>query len=218
MILEKQAILFRESSLSKTQTKQDIEEELKSSPWLMIDKLNWESHPVKVEAKVRAVAGSDAFFLEFYVDEPYVRATKSGASSGVCEDSCVEWFVSPNSEDYTNFEFNPIGGHTIQKGPSREPRHNFSQKELPGLLTWGSEGHLPFETKIAERPWSLWAVIPYSLFGMDEHQVKKISWRCNFYKSGDALPNVHYQSLAPIHSSEPDFHRPEYFSALTLIP
>jgi hypothetical protein len=37
--------------------------------------------------------------------------------------------------------------------------------------------------------------------------------RLNVYKCGDKLSTPHYLSLAPIKTTDPDFHRPEFFVA-----
>jgi hypothetical protein len=212
---------FAKEWIEKTDLKCD-------APWVLIQKAlqkdqprsihinNWKKYTTDNSATWKCLWGPDAFFLSFEVFENYIRAVNLGDSGPVCQDSCVEWFFNFNDGEYFNFEFNPIGAYTIAKGNCREGRKQYKKDELPGLRCNGTEGLNCFDTKLSSNPWSIWIVIPYSCLGMNRGMITQATMKANFYKCGDALPQAHYLSWAPVGTENPDFHRPEYFLPLTL--
>lgn len=206
---------IRKAILNKAASNHEVEAALQQDRFREIDTVNWSDYSDIVSCRWKMLHSQDAWFLYFETKEPYVRARYTGDSSPVCEDSCVEFFVSFNDLEYYNFEFNPIGACTIQKGPNRHTRNTFRLSELPGLRVWTSEAETPFETREYSQPWKVWCVIPLSLFGGDR-SMHKDRVKANFYKCGDGLPTQHYLSWAPVYSEAPDFHRPEYFKELLL--
>jgi hypothetical protein len=178
---------------------------------------NWDTKPQDVNVTFSLAYGSDAFFLTYEVDEPVIRAACQGDSAPVCQDSCVEWFVSVKEGKYMNFEFNPIGAVTIMSGTERHGRQLFSFDDLQGLKIWTSEGNSPFDRRVSQSPWEIWVVIPYKILGVTLAELKQSGFKSNFYKCGDLLPAPHYLSWQPIDWPTPDFHRPEFFVEMPLL-
>lgn len=208
--------LIESTSLSKAASRSEIEAALERDGFRSIQVVNWQEYPETVSSQWKMLHGPDAFFLYFKTQEPYIRAKGTGDNSPVCEDSCVEFFVAFDQKYYYNFEFNPIGAYTIQKGQSRSGRKTFAASELSELKIWTSEPEYPFDTRKSEKAWQVWCVLPFSFFEMDQSGLKKSGIKANFYKCGDALPNRHYLSWVPVKSEQPDFHRPEFFHELIL--
>jgi hypothetical protein len=180
---------------------------------------NWSDAPEGVLCQWKIVAGEDAFFLHYYVEEPVVRATMMGDQDFVCEDSCVEWFVTPPGDNaYFNFEFNPIGAYHVAYGPDRHVRQRLSINDMPGFKILTTEGVDPLPMTQSIKPWELWVRIPFSIFDGDSDVIQKGTWKMNVYKCGDKLPDPHHLSWGAIDAPAPDFHRPEYFVSMQLFP
>jgi hypothetical protein len=205
---------IEKTSLMRVASKSEIEAALREDHFRKIDTINWQDYSEMVSCQWKMLHGPDAFFIYFETLEPYVRAKCTGDSGPVCEDSCVEFFLSLNDKEYYNFEFNPIGAYTIQKGSNRSARKKYRWSELKDFRIWTSESGGSFDTMARNESWEVWCVIPFSFFGTEKMNRVK----ANFYKCGDALPNKHYLSWTPVKTEQPDFHRPEYFSELFLEP
>ena len=72
-----------------------------------IDILNWKDYQYKPDVSFSMAYSSREIFLKYYVKESLIMAEKTETNQMVCEDSCVEFFVSPaNDGIYYNLEFN----------------------------------------------------------------------------------------------------------------
>lgn len=63
--------------------------------------------------------------------------------------------------------------------------------------------------------WSLTICIPFEVIGLDPARLPE-KLRGNIYKCGDKTAHPHFLSWAPVGTSQPDFHRPEYFGTFLL--
>ena len=72
--------------------------------------------------------------LKYYVKENWFKAEKTESNQMVCEDSCVEFFVSPADDRiYYNLEFNGIGTCLLGSGTGREGQQpGLIRKSFPG--------------------------------------------------------------------------------------
>ncbi len=158
--------------------------------------------------------------LYYQVTESHVRALSTVYNGPVWEDSCVEFFFSPNKEgkEYYNFEFNAIGTVLGGYGPDRNRREHLPESVLKQVETTPSLGREPIEGIYGETTWTLRVRIPlktlvYSkiedLSGLDAH--------ANFYKCGDKLDQPHFLSWKPVLNPTPDFHTPRYFGQLSFM-
>jgi hypothetical protein len=181
-----------------------------------IDTLNWESHTYKPEVRFKIAWSNSEIYLKYYVREKSIRAEKSEINQMVCEDSCVEFFVSPANDGlYYNFEFNPIGVFLAGSGHGRHDSKVIDPALLKGIRTLGSEGKEPFSERVSDHEWQLTVAIDSSAFSRHTiTDLRGMIMKANFYKCGDKLEEPHYVTWNPVLTENPDYHRPEFFGTL----
>lgn len=175
-------------------------------------------HHPRVEAKM--AYNSKALFAIFRVQDRFVRATTTANQGPVYQDSCVEFFFTPESEKrqrYFNFEVNCSGKALFHY--QSQPRNGVAVSEssldkihvlstLPSIvepeysspLTWLIAWRMPFET-LKEYP------------NFTPPQAGSI-WHANFYKCADKSSYPHWLTWVRIDNPKPDFHRPDCFGEL----
>jgi hypothetical protein len=197
-----------------------------SSPWNNIP-----SEPIKnymgmkphhfPKAEVKIAYNDAAIYVMFRVEDKYVRAVAEEHQDNVWEDSCVEFFFTPDPEvsiGYFNLEMN-CGGTMLfhfQPGAGRErvvlpksecgriktahslPRIVDPEIELP--VTWTVEYRIPID--LLEKYCRVTTPAPY------------VTWRVNFYKCADKTSRPHWLTWAPVNSPKPNFHLPRSFGIL----
>lgn len=184
-----------------------------------IGTVNWPSFAYKPEVMFAMAYGEKEIYLKFYVREANTKAEKSEANQMVCEDSCVEFFVSPAGDGiYYNFEFNPIGTTHLGCGTGRHDRIMADKECVERIRHLASMGDEPFSEIRGDNKWTLTVAIPFDVFF--RHNIKNPegrSFSANFYKCGDKLSTPHYVTWSPVGTEKPDYHRPEYFSIIKFI-
>lgn len=179
---------------------------------------NWpDTAPYTPEVNFKAFHNGRDFVIKYYVTEESTRALASEDGGKVWEDSCVECFISPDSDmRYYNIETNCIGiihmSHRV-KGEEQQfaDEHTYSLiKRYPTLKA------KPFSLKRRKCHWEMMVVIPAEALYADQ----LTSWdgltcKMNFYKCGDKLRKPHFLSWAPIVWHKPSFHMPEFFHTVT---
>lgn len=80
--------------------------------------------PEPIRAWAQLCHDGENLYVRMEAEEAPVRATLTGVLDQVCDDSCLEFFFAPDSEDsrYFNFEFNPVGGVELGICGSRPTR------------------------------------------------------------------------------------------------
>lgn len=157
-------------------------------------------------------------YLSYQVEEPQVRAVNTAFNSPVWEDSCVEFFFSPEGEYYYNFEFNAIGTVLCAYGKERHERQHLPDPVLSKVVTEASLGKDPIAEIRGHTSWSLKVRIPLEvLIYNDIKELSGLEARGNFYKCGDKLDHPHYLSWNPVRTPKPDFHLPEHFGKLSFL-
>jgi len=184
-----------------------------------IETVNWESFPYRPEVRFNIAWGDNEIYIKYYVREAHVKAEKSRTNEMVCEDSCVEFFVSPADDGlYYNLEFNPIGTALMGSGHGRHDSVRADASVVEGIRRLTTMGDKPFAEISGDISWSLTVAIPLSTFF--HHKVDSLagrSFRANFYKCGDKLSNPHFVTWSPVGTEKPDYHRPEFFGILKFI-
>ncbi len=180
-----------------------------------IENANWAEFPYKPEVSFRIAHTGKEILLHFKVKEASVRAVATQDNGRVWEDSCVEFFISPEGNDfYYNFECNCITKLLIQQGkPSK--RTLADQTILSQVKRWSTMGTESFEAKKGTFDWELTLVIPAT--ALYQHAINTFDgkrMKANFYKCGDELPTPHYISWSPIKTDKPKFHCPEFFGTI----
>jgi len=167
-----------------------------------------------------SIAYSDhEIFLKYYITENYFKAEKTDTNQMVCEDSCVEFFVSPEDDGiYYNMEFNAIGTCLLGIGTNRANSKRVAPEIISKIRRLTSAGTEPFREKTGVYAWTITVAIPYEVFS--HHQIKDLQgkiFRANFYKCGDKLTVPHYVTWNPVGTEKPDYHQPEHFGLLKFV-
>ena len=178
--------------------------------------VNWKEYPYQPSVKFRAAHIGDAILLHYQVTEASVRAVATHDDGRVWEDACVEFFLSPEGNDfYYNFECNCAAKLLLHGGPAGSERPGASEDVLKSVKRWASLGTEPFEERVGECTWEVALVIPTS--AIFRHSIDSLNgkvMRANFYKCGDLLQTPHFLSWSPIDLPQPKFHCPEFFGEI----
>ena len=184
-----------------------------------IEMINWKDYNYKPEVTFSIGYTDNELLLKYYVYETYFKAEKTETNQMVCEDSCVEFFVSPVDDGiYYNIEFNGIGTCLMGTGTSRENSTRAKPEIIAKIRRKTSVGNKPVAQREGDFSWTLIAAIPFTVFF--HHKVKELKgkvFKANFYKCGDKLKVPHYVTWNPVGTPKPDYHQPEYFGLLKFI-
>ena len=185
----------------------------KGIEWNPIACVNWKEYPYRPAVEFRAAHTGDAILLHYRVTEASVRAVAAQDDGRVWEDACVEFFLSPEGNDfYYNFECNCAAKLLLHGGLAGTERPGAPEEVLQSVKRWASLGTEPFEERVGECTWEVALVIPVS--AIFRHEITSLdgkAMRANFYKCGDLLQTPHFLSWNPIDLPQPKFHCPEFF-------
>ncbi len=189
-----------------------------------INQFRPESSAHRPVAEARMLYNEDCLFGIFRVEDRYVRAVQTEPGSGVCTDSCVEFFFSPDlSRGYLNLEVN-CGGTLLcshVRDPSRDPGGplrdalDISVETAAAVEIWHS---LPtrVEPEIQDPvTWLLAFAFPIALVDKYVGPVSAPAgrqWRGNFYKCAEHTSHPHWGTWCPV--PELNFHLPGSFGRL----
>lgn len=184
-----------------------------------IDTLNWKGYEYKPEVDFSIAYSNHEIFIKYYVKETYFKAEKTESNQMVCEDSCVEFFVSPANDGlYYNMEFNGIGTCLFGYGTGRADLKRADPSVISKIRRLASPGNKPLKETEGDVSWTITVAIPYEVFF--QHEIKDLkgkTFRANFYKCGDMLKVPHYVTWNPVGTANPDYHQPEYFGMLKFV-
>lgn len=183
-----------------------------------IEIINWKSqYPYKPITYFNIAYNNEGVFIRYDVQGSMLKAEFYNDHDPVHKDSCVEFFCKlPQSDTYTNFEFNCIG--TCQASTRKSRTLDvvpFDNASMLRIKRHSSLNPKPFMELKGHFEWSLTVFIPFDLIGLElgVHQPKLMG---NFYKCADETESMHFLSWSPIGTEQPDFHRPEFFGELIL--
>jgi hypothetical protein len=186
---------------------------------LNIDTINWKDYNYKPEVNFSIAYGDDEIYLKYFIKEYYFKAEKNETNQMVCEDSCVEFFVSPEDDGiYYNFEFNGIGTCLLGTGTGRDNSTRSNPEIIKKIRRHTSVGTEPVKEKEGPFEWTITIAIPLEVFF--HHKVGNLqgkTFRANFYKCGDMLKVPHYVTWNPVGTDNPDYHQPEFFGLLKFV-
>ena len=186
---------------------------------LLIDTINWKGYSYKPDVALSIAYSENEIFLKYYITENYFKAEKTVSNQKVCEDSCVEFFVSPEDDGlYYNMEFNAIGTCFLGFGTNRETSKRGAPEVISKIRRLTTAGTEPIFEKTGEYAWQITIAIPFDVFF--NHDVKDLKgkiFRANFYKCGDKLTVPHYVTWNPVGTKEPDYHQPQHFGLLRFV-
>jgi len=172
----------------------------------------------------RVVYSDDQLWIQFAVEDRYVRSVSRQYQDPVWQDSCVEFFVKPREDrGYFNFEFS-AGGQLVLLYITNPERTRDGFKEFV-RVPWALAQEISIKTTMPpvidpeiQDPvsWTLGAQIPLSLIEHYAGTLRPLAgqeWRVNFYKCGDYTSHPHWGAWAPI-SGAASFHQPQYFGRM----
>ncbi|HLP71568.1 MAG TPA: carbohydrate-binding family 9-like protein [Bacteroidales bacterium] len=186
-----------------------------------ISTLNWKDKGFTYMPDVDfSIAYSDnEIFIKYFVTEEYFKAEKTESNQNVYEDSCVEFFVSPENDGiYYNFEFNALGTCLMGSGHSRADTTRVDPAIISRIRRLPQPGIRPTTETKGKFSWTLTVAIPFDAFF--HHKVtglKGKTLRANFYKCGDMLTVPHFVTWNAVVTENPDYHRPEFFGEVKFI-
>lgn len=164
-----------------------------------------------ITAKAKLLYDPTGIYVHLEAAEKDIRAEYTGDYDMVCEDSCLEFFLCPDSSNnrYFNFEINPNGAMYVGFG--------YNNAENIRLIVPNSKEFFRIKTLITENGWEVEYKIPAAFLrtfipSFQLHSNLKLSG--NFYKCGDKTRLPHYIAWNEIECENPDFHIPEYFGSL----
>lgn len=180
---------------------------------------NWPAEfPYAPEVSFRMFHTGDRLMLRFDVAESYTAALVTEDNGEVWTDSCVEFFIAPDEGLYYNFETTCIGRMLLSGRKSRTEDVQPAPAEVLASVkrfTTYPFGE-PFTEREGDNRWSLTlAIPPQALFRHALTDWSGLEARMNLYKCGDRLSHPHFLSWKPVRTKNPDFHRPEFFEAVT---
>jgi hypothetical protein len=189
---------------------------------LNIDLYQWhDSTSYKTpEVKVKMLYSNNNLYIRFHIKENYILAEKTNFQDQVCEDSCAEFFVSPTTSGYFNFEVNCIGTIHLHFHEDRHKSTTVSNKDLETIKIATS---LPKGIKInnpvtcPKEGYIVEYSVPFEIFSKysnSEVPRKNSIWHANFYKCGDLSPEPSWGTWSPVGTPKPDFHQPKYFGEI----
>ncbi len=194
-----------------------INKALETIEKLKIDKCNWpDKFPYAPEVTLQMIHTGDAFILKYEVREKCTAARVTTDKGRTWTDSCVECFFQPYGKGkYYNLECTCIGKIIMNHREGRPNPTICEQEVLDTIKRYPSLGTEPFEEIIGDNHWTVILVIPKEAYWEDDIKTfRGMDARLNAYKCGDELSTPHFLSLAPVGTEKPDFHRPEYFTAV----
>lgn len=183
---------------------------------LPLETINWEAFPYQPNVSVQIAFNDDELFLQYKVDEQSVKAEITESNGRVWTDSCVEFFLSPEGNEwYYNLEMNCIGTALLGFRKKGGEATHASEEQIATIRRISTLGEFPFPELKGQTDWQITVAIPWEVFF--KHQLKPVSgkkMRGNFYKCGDDLSVPHFVSWTKIKTEKPAFHVPEFFGGL----
>lgn len=170
--------------------------------------------------EVKVLCDSQAVYVAFRCLDRHIRSVTTNYQGPVYQDSCVEFFFSPEhgvSNGYFNLEINAGGTALFTHRKARNVRvreisaADFAEatvvRSMPAVVDPETAGE-----------WVIGIRLPFGL-------IRKYApvfvppapgavWRANFYKCGDGTSVPHWLTWSPVDSPHPDFHRPDCFGTL----
>lgn len=173
---------------------------LEHQPWLV---------PCDIAAEAKLCHDGENLYVRMEAKEKNIRATLTGVLDQVCNDSCLEFFFAPKTDDgrYFNFEWNKLCNAYVGFGGERKtrarqilknPKELFAPVSFDTTDGWGIEYRIPIGFIRMYVP-------EFTLSG---------EAACNFYKCGDETEIPHYLAWANLTSETPDYHRRQDFGTL----
>lgn len=176
-------------------------------------------HFPKTQAKL--LYDADNLYVFFRVEDRYVRAVAEETHGKVWQDSCVEFFFTPDAEledIYFNLETN-CGGTMLF---CYNDKQNKIEKYVEAADCEKVELYHSLPESIADEiteptTWTLSYKLPFDVIAGYSKMTKPqpgVIWKANFYKCADKTSHPHWLTWSFVDNPTPKFHLPRYFGVL----
>jgi len=173
------------------------------------------------KTQARLLYDKDNLYVFFRVEDRYVRAVAEKTNGKVWQDSCVEFFFTPDAElkdIYFNLETN-CGGTILF---CYNDKQNNVEKYAEAADCQKVEVYHSLPKIIADEitepvVWTLSYKLPFDViakYGKITKPQSGVIWRANFYKCADKTSHPHWLTWSFVDNSTPNFHLPQYFGTL----
>lgn len=180
------------------------------APSVIIDEYPWYQGGKKQLTYVQCVISNNHICLNVIGEDKYVRADAKCLNDPVYNDSCFEFFLTPNSEkggSYFNIEMNCSGTLYLAYKDNTEERR---------LITEAEAEEISIHTQRLEDGWTLMIQIPIAILeAMCGYKIEKNMWHGNFYRCGGS-EDQQYACWNKIEWEHPNFHLPSTFGTLAI--
>lgn len=178
----------------------------------------WAATRGPVRTEVRLLWNAQCLFVRFDSHGAELAARRTRRHSDVCNDSCVEMFISPfldAPERYFTFEINALGTMLNRKmdlaasPPLKDPWFPIGMRI--GHSTTGVAADIAEPTA-----WSVELAVPWSQFTIGPNLYRPETgsrWRVNFMRCGGKRLNP-FLMWSPALGPKPSYHQPAYFGDL----
>ena len=172
-----------------------------------------------VEAKM--AYNDQCIYVIFRVQDQFVQSTVTKYNGPVSENSCVEFFFSPDTAiplNYFNLEINAGGTPLIFF--ITKPGSGYKQLEDEDIKSIEIAHSLPqvVDPEMKEPvTWTIEYKIPLSMlqkYSAVTKPGKGVRWKGNFYKTGSKTSNPNYMTWSFVDNEKPNFHLPQFFGTL----
>ncbi len=173
------------------------------------------------KAQAKLLYDDDNLYVFFRVEDQYIRAIAEETHGKVWQDSCVEFFFTPDAKlenTYFNLETN-CGGTMLFR---YNDKNNNTEKYVEVADCEKVEVCHSLPKIIADEiseptTWTLSYKLPLDVIGRYSKMTKPqhgVIWKANFYKCADKTSHPHWLSWSPVDAPTPNFHLPQYFGVL----
>jgi hypothetical protein len=172
-----------------------------------------------VEAKM--MYGEGEIYVIFRVKDRYVKSNVTKINGPVSENSCVEFFFSPDTSNelhYFNLEIN-AGGTPLMFFITK-PWSGYKELDTNHIKTIDIAHTLPqiVDPEITEPvTWFIECRIPLSTlrkYCSITDPAPGVRWKGNFYKTGSETSSPNYMTWSKVKNAKPNFHLPQFFGTL----
>lgn len=160
-------------------------------------------------------------YVIFRVKDRFVQSTVQEYNGSVSENSCVEFFFSPDTSyplRYFNLEINAGGTPLIFY--IAKPWNDFKKLENEDINKIEIAHSLPkkVDPEITEPiTWIIECRVPLDMLKKYSNVTTPapgVTWKGNFYKTGSKTSNPNYMTWSFVDHPTPNFHLPQFFGTL----
>lgn len=192
--------------------------------WDIVEPLIIENYPWYMKGKkqlttVKMALSKRCIHISVDCEDAHSSAQVTEFNGSVCEDSCFEFFLTPNEKRgsaYLNFEINCCKTLHLGYGMAGGPRNLVSKNQGSRVEIESSIIGPTKEEQADDRSWQLKVVIPIDLIEeISGESISKTLWYGNFYRCGGKT-EPQFATWQPIISEQPAFHKPKQFGELSI--